>query len=242
MKGLKIILLVVTGLLVIAGPVAAFSTHSVTVERSLDKTEAVVGETIRVTVTLSNLETAILRGFFYSEHIPQGLSVTTESVTVDGAPISGYTYESGGSGDVWTGSITHRWILETPISFTEDNPVPSGASVEIVYLLSSPATGIFELNEFNWVGYYQGASGAAFGHSEPPDRRTLEFRDEGGQVRPGDLNDDGTIDLTDAILALQVCAGMTPSSEVFVEADVNEDGVLGIADVTFILQTIGGLR
>ena len=242
MKAPRIILLVVTGLLVIAGPVAAFSTHNVTVKRSLYKTEAVVGETIRVTVTLSNLETAILRGFFYSDHIPQGLSVTTESVTVDGAPISGYTYESGGSGDVWTGSITHRWILETPISFTEDNPVPSGASVEIVYLLSSPATGTFELNEFNWSGYYPDSFDAAFGHSETSDRTTLEFLEEGEPILPGDLNFDGAIDLIDAILGLQVSAGMTPSSEVFVEADVNEDGVLGIADVIFILQTIGGLR
>ena len=72
MKALKIILLVVTGLLVFAGPVAAFSTHNVTIERSLDKTEAAVGETIRVTLTFSNLETAILRGFFIQTTFPRG--------------------------------------------------------------------------------------------------------------------------------------------------------------------------
>ena len=94
MKVIKI-LLTLTGLLVIAKPVAAFSTHNVTVGRAFDKADAVVGEAIRDTVTFSNMETASLRGFYYADHIPQGLTVTTERVAVNGSPVTGYTYESG---------------------------------------------------------------------------------------------------------------------------------------------------
>ena len=242
MKGMKIGLAVLGVLLCFSGRSPAFTTHNTTISRSFDKLEEVVGGSIRVTLTFSNLEATALRGFFYSDHIPDDLTVSTESVTVNGTPVTGYTYESGAAGDVWTGSTTHRWILETPTSFEEDNPVPSGASVVIVYLLSSPATGTFELNEFNWVGYYQSSLDAAFGHSETSDSTTLEFLDEGGPVRPGDLNFDGAVDLADAILALQLGAGSTPSSEVYVAADVNGDGSLGIAEAIFILQTIAGLR
>lgn len=182
-----------TGIIILAaflcfcGQSAAFTTHNTTLSRSFDKLEEITGGTIRVTVSFANLETASLRGFFYSDHIPQGLTVNTESVVLNGSPVNGYTYETGVAGDVWAGSITHRWTLETPADFSENNPVQSGASVQIVYLLTSSRRGTFQLKEFNWAGYFQNASDAAFGHSESSDARTVEFQGENGIMLPGVL-------------------------------------------------------
>ena len=60
-------------------------------------------------------------------------------------------------------------------------------------------------------------------------------------VAKGSIDGDSIIDLADAILALQVLAGMEPSP-VFKEADVNEDGKIGLEEVIYILQEVGDLR
>ena len=66
---------------------SGFSTHSTTISRSFDKDEAVVGDPITVTVNFTNEEADDLRGFFYTEQIPDGLSVDTISVQIDGSTI-----------------------------------------------------------------------------------------------------------------------------------------------------------
>lgn len=58
----------------------------------------------------------------------------------------------------------------------------------------------------------------------------------------GDVKKDGEVNLPDAIVALQVCAGMKPAEQVNDKADVNGDRKIGLAEVVFILQTVGGIR
>ena len=58
----------------------------------------------------------------------------------------------------------------------------------------------------------------------------------------GDVDNSGTVDLTDVILALQVAAGLSPAKPVFTETDVNGDGKIGIPEAIFGLQKIAGLR
>jgi hypothetical protein len=161
--------------------VFGFSTHSTTIFRSFDKDEAVVGESIVVTVSFVNEDAYELRGFYYAEQIPDGLSVNTSSVKIDGSTISNYVGESGSSGDVYPDFVPYRWVFETPtIFFAENNPISSGSTVEIVYSISSSQAGAFNLDEFNWVGYYQDALAgmrAAFGHSENVDKQTITFTD-----------------------------------------------------------------
>ena len=61
-----------------------------------------------------------------------------------------------------------------------------------------------------------------------------------------DINGDGSVGLDDAILALQVCGGMSPSgvipAYVSSKADVNGDGKIGLAESLCVLQTLSGLR
>jgi len=61
-------------------------------------------------------------------------------------------------------------------------------------------------------------------------------------ISKGDVDKDGNVDLTDAILALQVIAGIEPTTQVYKEADVNGDGKIGIEEVIYILQKFSGLR
>jgi hypothetical protein len=65
-------------------------------------------------------------------------------------------------------------------------------------------------------------------------------------VFKGDINGDSSVDLEDAILALQVVAGMNPSgiraSYPACGADVNGDGKIGLPEVIDILQKVAGLR
>jgi YD repeat-containing protein len=52
---------------------------------------------------------------------------------------------------------------------------------------------------------------------------------------PGDINGDGEIDLRDAIISLQIAAGITPTTPVYSDADVNGDGALGLAETLYIM-------
>ena len=61
-------------------------------------------------------------------------------------------------------------------------------------------------------------------------------------VVKGDVDADGKVDLADAILALQVMAGITPSTTIYKEADVNGDGKIGMEEAIYIIQKVSGLR
>jgi hypothetical protein len=58
----------------------------------------------------------------------------------------------------------------------------------------------------------------------------------------GDINGDGDVGISDAILALQIASGITPNSAVYKLADVNGDGRIGIEEAIYILQKVAGLR
>ncbi len=61
-------------------------------------------------------------------------------------------------------------------------------------------------------------------------------------VGKGDVNYDGQVNVTDAVLALQVIAGISPQQIVYKEADVNSDGKIGLAEVIYILQKAARIR
>ncbi|WP_124327601.1 choice-of-anchor D domain-containing protein [Desulfonema ishimotonii] len=60
---------------------------------------------------------------------------------------------------------------------------------------------------------------------------------------PGDADDDGDIDLNDAILVLQILSGTdTGDTVISTDADVNSDGVLGIPEAVYIMQVVSQQR
>ena len=62
----------------------------------------------------------------------------------------------------------------------------------------------------------------------------------------GDINNDGNVTLTDAILVLQVMTGMQPqglrSDYPTSDTDVNGDGRVGMPELLYILQEVAGVR
>jgi hypothetical protein len=58
---------------------------------------------------------------------------------------------------------------------------------------------------------------------------------------PGDLDDDGFVGLSDAILALQLVAGLQPQG-IHLILDVNSDGKIGLAEAIHALQHAAELR
>ncbi|MHB8827993.1 MAG: IPT/TIG domain-containing protein [Syntrophales bacterium] len=68
----------------------------------------------------------------------------------------------------------------------------------------------------------------------------------GTAVLKGDINDDGNVDLADAVLALKVMVGLNPPAirplYQYSGADVNGDGKVGQHELLHILQRLSGLR
>jgi alpha-tubulin suppressor-like RCC1 family protein len=56
------------------------------------------------------------------------------------------------------------------------------------------------------------------------------------QAEKGDVNHDESIDLTDALLIIQLLAGKALPEHAYTDADANNDGKLGIEELLFILQ------
>ena len=175
MKVLRIVVYLTVFICATAGYVFGFTTNNTTITRTFDKSSAAINELITVTVNFTNNESTGLRGFYFADQVPQALVVNTASVKINGSTISNYVFESGSAGDVYPGNVVYRWIVETPTAFSENHPVPSGSTVQIVYTISSGQSGAFNLDEFNWVGYYSGGSRAAFGHSENGDKKSLNI-------------------------------------------------------------------
>jgi hypothetical protein len=57
----------------------------------------------------------------------------------------------------------------------------------------------------------------------------------------GDVDGDGEIKLLDALLALQVSIGLTPTQAVNNSSDVNSDGKIGLAEAVYVLQDVSGI-
>ncbi len=57
-------------------------------------------------------------------------------------------------------------------------------------------------------------------------------------LNKGDINGDHIINLSDAILSLNILAGLRPLSNVYAEADVNRNGRIGQAEAIYILKEL----
>ncbi|MEE4356303.1 MAG: SUMF1/EgtB/PvdO family nonheme iron enzyme [Desulfococcaceae bacterium] len=64
-------------------------------------------------------------------------------------------------------------------------------------------------------------------------------------ILPGNVDGEDYLDLKDAIMALQVCAGISFPQDppvVYADADIDESGFIGIAEAVYALQVTAGLR
>ena len=152
-----------------------FSSGSSSLQRTFASSVTLTNWPVVVTATFTNGEGTVLDGLFYSDQVPSALLVTTLSLTLNGIAVTNYTFESGQDGDVYPGYTPCRWILESPTNFPETNPVPSQATVQIVYAVNSLTPGSFAFQQFTWVAYEPGLTNAIFGYSGSADQQVLQF-------------------------------------------------------------------
>lgn len=80
--------------------------------------------------------------------------------------------------------------------------------------------------------------------SNDPDLATIALRatDTQQAAIPGDIDGDGTVTLSDAILILKMLAGKSIGQQSWTNADINNDNKIGLSEAIYILQKVGGLR
>ncbi|CAN2042770.1 exported hypothetical protein [Candidatus Magnetomoraceae bacterium gMMP-15] len=83
---------------------------------------------------------------------------------------------------------------------------------------------------------------AAYDQSGNEGKKTDPVKIQALAEIPGDINVDNQIDLSDAVISLQICAGMPPLGFVSKSADVNGNGKIDLVEIIYILQRISGMK
>lgn len=68
-----------------------------------------------------------------------------------------------------------------------------------------------------------------------------QFTRRNAAAAPGDIDHSNSVDLADAVIALQIASGNVPGEPVFADADVNNDNRIGTEEACFALQKAAGL-
>ena len=147
-------------------PVSATQTPEartgVVYSRSLDPDDLSIaghGDTIPVTVAITNHDDAALRGFFYSDQIPNGWAVRTVDVSLNGSEIADDTHKMGPVDEIYAGFTPYRWALEMPVGGSVFSPThaisASGSTARITYvMLVSGGTGSdYSVCHDAWAGW-----------------------------------------------------------------------------------------
>ena len=130
------------------------------------------GQAITVTIDVTNNEEIPLRGFYYSDQVPNGWLVNTASVSVNGSPIADYTYGQGYANEVYTGLTPHRWALEMPEGsgvFSPTHLIPaSGGTAQFIYtmIVSGGSGSDYSVGHEGWAGWQATVDTAVFGYQD----------------------------------------------------------------------------
>jgi hypothetical protein len=143
--------------------------------RTFDQTSVPINSPLLVTATLTNTTSATLRGFYYFDEVPTTLTVRTIRVSVNGQALTNFNFEIGLAGDLAPGCTAQRWWLETPITFPEANPIPPQGVVQILFTISSPTNGTFNLSQFGWAAAQGGTTNTLYGYSSSTEQQTVSF-------------------------------------------------------------------
>ena len=153
----------------------AFSLADCQAARSFITRVSLTNVPIVITATITNGGTNILRGLYYADQIPSALAVTTVRLSLGGTVLTNFVVETGQDGDVYPGCTPWRWRFETPTNFVEANPLAPGTLAQLVYTISSTSTGLFQLQQFEWVASAPDKTNVVFGFGESLDERTVKF-------------------------------------------------------------------
>lgn len=134
------------------------------VTRAFSRTDIVSGGSVFMTFTLSGCAAA-LDSFVFSDNIPTGLTITTVSVTVNGAPVA-YSYEPATA----TSTYQHWYLDDVPVDGGAE--IPAGATFQILYKAEDPGTNpsgfLYTWPMYSWAGHNPATSNNVWGYADGP--------------------------------------------------------------------------
>jgi len=177
----------------------------------------VAAETTPGPFYISPAEGHSFRGKWGGPFLPASVDFTLQNIT---------------DGEVkWTTGLDASWLALTPASGT----IPAGESATVKATLKSAAHLLGPNSYANTVYFGDEGSGRLF-------KRTINLT----AAEKGDINGNGTVELADSVLSLQVTGGGETSSlrTDYRDSgtDVNGDEKIGPAESLFALQHAAGLR
>jgi hypothetical protein len=125
------------------------------------------------------------------------------------------------------------------IEFVCKNPGDSALDVQIDILADATpgAPHEFEASAHDGVAVCKAAEPTATPTAKPMPTPTPPPH----EFLPGDVDCDGDVDTIDAVLILQLEAGLLHELPCLKNADVNDDGQVNVLDATLVLQIVAGL-
>ncbi len=158
---------------------------------------------------------------------PSVVTGAATSVTSTGAALNGSVNPNG--------SETNYYFEYGPTagygSQTSSKSAGSGASSMEV---NEPVSGLISGTVYHFRLTAENGEGVSHGNDQ-----TFTTRNDTIVSGNIDGSPDGLVNLADAILALQVCAGISPVNAVL-SAEVNQDKRIGIAEAIYAMQTVAG--
>jgi hypothetical protein len=244
-------------------PVAVIGAPSATVAKAGPVTY-VVTYTGADTVTLEDANVTLIKtGTADGTIAVTGTENTTRTVTISGSTGDGtlaISIAAGTASDI----AGNRAIASGPsAAFTVDNTAPVTTVLPVEGVIGKGQTVTLTPSEEATIYYsldnsMPDTNSAVYSGPIPIFAyATVQFfaRDLAGNIEeavrsatyriapPGDVNYSGEVDITDAILAMQLLSGITPvGGSVHKETDVDDDGKIGLPEVIYILQKVAGMR
>ena len=146
------------------------SNDAINVVYTVNRTKVKPEQSIEITMQLINNTNHSMRGVYFSDHLPPDLIPQTTKVCINGIELGQASYSVNITFEqIYDGTMANRWILETPPSLNEAHPIPGqGGILEIIYTLSRPKEGNYQLSINNWVGFLDNFDEErVFGFNEP---------------------------------------------------------------------------
>ncbi|MBN2536046.1 MAG: family 43 glycosylhydrolase [Spirochaetales bacterium] len=151
------------------------------------------------------------------------------------------------------GAIVGTWTMSTSyqdfyangtgiieVHFTNDDEQQNGMDIQVDYIVYNDSTYQAEDQEINTAVYIDGSCGGSYSEMLQCNGY-IRFDTGGNNGTLGDVNNDGAIDIVDALLTAQYYVGLDPSNFDEGNADVNCDGSIDIVDALLVAQYYVGL-
>jgi hypothetical protein len=177
---------------------------------------------------------SFLPGGYFFFKIPKAINLFTCTIT----DIPCYGVEQSDLTEAQMSNVTFEVELDPESDCDQDGMKSGWEKRHGLNILKNDANSDKDQDNYTNFEEYNAGSDPSDGNSIPLGTKS---------IKKGDINGDNVVDLVDAIIALQIQAGLDTSKAVRTNyassgADVNGDGRIGMEEVIYILQKLGELR